>query len=352
MLDQGGARIAVDAMGSDKGPAEMVAAVKLALEAFPQLLPITLVGRQDTLQPLLQQQGLSSHPKLAIHHASEVIEMDDKPKAALRQKRDASMLRGIELVKDGAAKVLVSCGNTGCLMGAGFIKLRAMEGIERPALATIMPRKRGHFVLIDAGANPVAKPENLVHNAVLGSNYCQVVLGIPSPRVALMTIGTEEGKGTELTLQAHELLKRIQHVVNYAGPMEGFQLFEDSDQGIDVVVCDGFTGNVLLKACESLFGLLKSFVSEEIRKNPMRVAGYYLAKGAFDAIKQQVRPERYGGAPLLGLRGHILKAHGSSNRESVMNAIRIANEIVSQDLNRQICSDIERANCAIFDTSR
>lgn len=351
MLDQGGACIAVDAMGSDKGPAEMVAAVKMAISSYPELRPIILVGREDELKPLLEKEGLSSHPKLSLFHASEVIAMDDKPLVALKRKKDASMIRAIELVQEGKAKCVVSCGNTGSLMACGTLKLRTMDGVERPALATVMPRKTGHFVLLDAGANPLAKPEHLVHNAVLGSDYCKVVLGIENPRVGLMTIGTEEGKGTDLTNQANALLKRIPHVINYAGPIEGFHMFAETEDRVDVVVCDGFTGNVLLKASESLFGLLKGFLTEEIKKNPIRKIGYLLSKGAFDAIKTQVNPDRYGGAPLLGLKGNILKAHGSSNREAVMNAIRIANEIVSQDMNKYILADIAEANQVIYDTS-
>lgn len=345
MLEKKSSCIAIDAMGSDKGPAEMVAATKLAVEKVTDLRPIILVGDEAVLKPLLEKEGLSSHPDISIFHASEVITMDDKPLVALKKKRDASMLRAIELVKDGAASCVVSCGNTGSLMAAGTIKLRTMEGVDRPALATVMPRKSGHFVLIDAGANPTAKAEHLVHNAVLGSDYCKLVLGIERPKVGLMTIGTEEGKGTDLINQAHALLKRTDGLIEYEGLIEGFQTFEE---GVDVVVCDGFTGNILLKVCESLFSLLKEFVSEELQRNVMRKMGYLLSKGAFDAIKNQLSPERYGGAPLLGLKGNVLKAHGSSNRHAVMNAIRIANEIVSNDLNRHILEDIEKANALIY----
>ncbi len=345
MLEQKSSCIAIDAMGSDKGPAEMVAATKLAVQHVANLRPIILVGNEAVLKPLLEKEGLSSHPNISIFHASEVITMDDKPLVALKKKKDASMLRAIELVKNGDASCVLSCGNTGSLMAAGTIKLRTLDGIDRPALASVMPRKRGHFVLIDAGANPTAKAEHLVHNAILGSNYCRLVLGIDKPKVGLMTIGTEEGKGTDLVNQAHALLKQVDGLIHYEGLIEGFQTFEE---GVDVVVCDGFTGNILLKACESLFMLLKGFVTEEIQANMMRKMGYLLSKGAFDAIKKQLNPERYGGAPLMGLKGNVLKAHGSSNKEAVMNAIRIANEIVSNDLNRHILEDIEKANNIIY----
>src|SRR6186997_664242 len=190
-------RIAVDAMGGDLGPGEVVAAVKLALSQ-PGISPITLVGDQAVLAPLLAQAGLGRSSRLSIHHASEVITMDDKPLNALKRKKDASMVRAIELVKNGEAGVVVSCGNTGALMAGGTLRLRTMEGVARPALAAICPREGGHFVLIDAGANPEAKPEHLVHNAILGTHYCRVMLGVKSPRVGLMNIGTEEGKGNAL----------------------------------------------------------------------------------------------------------------------------------------------------------
>lgn len=343
---QAKACIAVDAMGADKGPSEIVAAVRLAFDAFPDLSPILLVGQETVLNPIVEEAGLASHPNLRVIHASQIVDMDDKPLQAMKQKRDSSMARSIELVKDGEAAVVVSCGNTGTLMANGTIRLRTMDGVERPALATVMPRQKGHFVLIDAGANPLAKAEHLVHNAVLGSDYCKHVLGNQSPRVGLMTIGTEEGKGNETTNAANELLKKISGIINYHGPVEGFQLFEDV---VDVVVCDGFTGNVILKTCESLFKcLFKDFLGGEIKRNPLRQFGYLCSQGAYDAIRTQLNPDRYGGAPLLGLKGNILKAHGSSNREAVMNAIRIANEIISKDLNSQITGDIEKANRFIF----
>lgn len=342
MHDRGKTCIAVDAMGSDKGPAEVVAAVAMALKEYPEMASIILVGQEAILAPIVQSAGLQDHRKLSIQHASQIVDMEDKPLQAMKQKKDSSMARAIELVKEGKATVVVSCGNTGTLMASGTIRLRTIEGIERPALATVMPRQEGHFVLIDAGANPSAKPEHLVHNAVLGSAYCQHVLGTENPRVGLMTIGTEEGKGNETTNAANKLLKSIPEIINYHGPIEGFQLFENV---VDVVVCDGFTGNVILKTSESLFKcLFKDFLGRELRKNPLRQLGYLFSKGAYTAIRNQLNPERYGGAPLLGIKGNILKAHGSSNREALKSAIRIANEIISKDLNSQITSYIARAN--------
>ena len=326
-------------MGGDLGPSEVVAAVKLALA--DELAPIVLVGNQAELNHLLKQEGLSGHAKISILHASEVITMEDKPLQALKKKKDSSMLRAIELVKSGDARVAISCGNTGALMAGGTLRLRMMNGIDRPALAAVIPRAEGYFILIDAGANPEAKPEHLVHNAVLGANYAKVILGLDAPRVGLITIGTEEGKGNALIAETHEQLKKIGSVINYVGPIEGFQVFRNT---VDVVVCDGFVGNTLLKTWESLAKFITTILKEELQQNPLRMAGALLAKGAFNSLKARMNPDRYGGAPLLGLKGNILKAHGSSNRHAIASAIRAADKIIHQDLYHRIEHDIARAN--------
>lgn len=339
-----GKRIAIDAMGGDLGPTEVVAAVQLALKEFPALNPITLVGDEGILGPLMKEFGLTKSQRLSVHHASEVITMDDKPLTALKKKKDSSMVRAIELVKAGEAGVVLSCGNTGALMAGGTLRLRPMEGIARPALAAICPREGGHFVLIDAGANPEAKPEHLVHNAILGSHYCRVMLGVKRPRVGLMNIGTEEGKGSALITETNESLRRVGDLINYAGPIEGFHVFAEH---VDVVVCDGFVGNIMLKSWESLVKFFSSMLKEELQANPLRLAGAILSKGAFHAFKERINPERYGGAPLLGLNGNVLKAHGSSNRRAIRSAIRAANEMVKADMNQHIEGDIAKANALL-----
>lgn len=330
-------------MGGDLGPAEVVEAVKLALDDAA-MDPITLVGDEAALRPLLATAGLAASPRVAVLHASEVITMDDKPLQALKKKKDSSMVKAIDLVKSGDARVAISCGNTGALMAGSTLRLRMMDGVDRPALAAVIPRDGGHFILIDAGANPEAKAEHLVHNAILGSNYAKVILGIPSPRVGLITIGTEEGKGNALIAETHELLKRTGGVLNYVGPIEGFQVFRDT---VDVVVCDGFVGNILLKTWESLAKFITSLLKGELQANPVRMAGAMLAKGAFDTLKTRMNPDRYGGAPLLGVRGNILKAHGSSNRHAIASAIRAAAKIIHQDLYRHTIEDVARANALL-----
>lgn len=333
--------VLLDAMGADRGVAEMVRAVSLALENVPAVRTLTLVGKERLIKKLLERAGLASDRRIIVEPANEVILMHDKPREVYKSKKDASMFRTMDMLKSGQGEIMVSCGNTGAMMFGGTLKLRPMPGVERPALGTAMPSRMQYFILIDAGANPTARPEHLMHQAILGAQYARIVLGLPNPRVGLLTIGTEEGKGTELILKTHEYLRSINGVINYAGPIEGFQVFQHA---VDVIVCDGFTGNIVLKTCESLFLSMKDFLKDEIKKTPFRMAGAILSQGAFNQVKTQLNPDKYGGAPLLGLNGDILKAHGSSNRTAIMNAIRIGCEIVTKDMHRRSEEDIARAN--------
>jgi glycerol-3-phosphate acyltransferase PlsX len=340
------ARVAIDAMGGDLGPAEVVAAAQLAL-ADPRLAnDLTLVGQPALLEPLLKHHGLSSNPRVRLHPASEIITMEDKPLKALRTKKDSSMVRAIELIKTGEAGAVVSCGNTGALMAGGTLRLRTIEGIERPALAAVIPRANGYFILIDAGANPEADPRHLAHNALVGSHYARVLFGIERPRVGLLTIGTEEGKGNALSNATHEILKRAgaAELINYAGPTEGFQVFTDH---CDVAVCDGFVGNLLLKSWESLAKFFKATLESELKANPLRLAGAAISRGAFKALKARMNPDRYGGAPLLGLRGNVLKAHGSSNRHALHAAIIAADKVIRADFLGKVAHDVAAFNAVI-----
>ena len=333
--------IAVDAMGGDHGPAEVVAALRLAFDAFPDLRPVILVGDEAQLRPLLAEAGLAQHPKLATHHASEVVSMEDDVMTAIRRKKDASMLRAMDLVKEGKAAAVVSTGNTKILVAAGTLKLRTLDGVERPALAPVIPCDDGHLILIDGGANPEATPRHLVHNAILGTHYCRVELGIERPRVGLLTIGTEEGKGNALTNETHLALKSLGKLVNYVGPIEGFQVFLHE---VDVVVCDGFTGNICLKTWESLVKFVGRELKSLFKANLLRMLAALLGKGALRGLKNRIQPERYGGAPLLGLRGCVIKAHGSANRYALMNAIHDASEFLRTDLVHHIEADVAAAN--------
>jgi len=334
--------LAVDAMGGDKGPSEILAGIAKSASFAPRDLDFQLFGREEELSPLLSSDVALSHLNLSIHHAPEVVEMDEKPIAGIKNKKNSSMALALQSLKEGNADALLSCGNTGCLMAGGTIRLRTLEGVERPALCTIWPGRERYFTLLDAGANPHPKPFHIVQNAILGSNYARVALGLVRPKVGLLTIGTEEGKGNELIHDAHEMLKEIDgSIVNYAGLIEGFQIFENV---VDVVVCDGFVGNIVLKACESLSKLIGSFLDEELKRNTLRKTGALLSMGAFRGLKQRINPEQFGGAPLLGLNRNVIKAHGSSNRNHVSGAIKIALDLVQHNMIGQMLEDVKGAN--------
>lgn len=341
--------IVVDAMGGDEGPAEVLEGVKLAFEELDQIEKLIVVGDQAILGPLIAASPLINDSRLELHHASQVVDMDDKPIPALKSKKDASMFVGMDLIKEGRASVLMSAGNTGALMAGGTIKFRPLEGIDRPAIGSVWPSLRGRFILIDAGANPASTPENLVHNAILGAHYAKVALGVENPRVGLLTIGTEEGKGTEITNITHQYLKQCKPFLNYQGLIEGFQVFDDI---VEVIVCDGFVGNIVLKTCESMFKTLKQCVKEELTQTWLGRAGALLALPAFTRLKIRLSPEQFGGAPLLGLKSMILKAHGSSNRYAFMNAIRIGLQVSQHNMNDDIVADAKQANAIIEQTKK
>ncbi len=328
--------LAVDTMGGDNGPEEILGGIASAIEEFSVGVEYVLVGDERKLKPLVKKHPRLSQGPIRIHHASEVIGMDEKPVASLKAKKDSSMVRALELVSEGKADAVLSCGNTGSLMAGGTIKLRMLDGIDRPALATIWPGSKRYFVLLDAGANPESKSIHLLHNAVLGSNYARVVLGIDKPKLGLLSIGTEEGKGNELIQEAHILLKQMHGLLNYQGLIEGLQMFNNE---VDVVVCDGFVGNVVLKTCESLCKMISSFLDEELRRNALRKTGALLSKGAFKGLKQRINPEHLAGAPLLGLKKPVVKAHGSSNRHQIEGAIRITLDVVRRDMIGHILAD-------------
>lgn len=335
-----GPSIAIDAMGSDLGPSEIIAGLALALRGSRALDPelcFTVVGQPAAIEPALAENGLTGDPRVSMAAASEVIGMDEKPLQSLKQKKDSSMVVTFNLVREGKAKAALSCGNTGSLMAGGTLRIRPLPGVERPALATVIPTRKNHFVLLDAGANPEPTDRQMVQNAILGANFSKVVLGVTKPRVGLLTIGTEEGKGCTLVNDTHELLKNCGSLINYAGPIEGFQVFEDV---VDVVVCDGFVGNIVLKVCESLFKMLKVYVRDELRANPLRMAGALLSRGAFNQIRARLNPDQYAGAPLLGLQSPVFKAHGSSSRTAIAGAIHLVADSLQRDMTTHIAADI------------
>jgi glycerol-3-phosphate acyltransferase PlsX len=329
-------RIAVDVMGGDHGCAVVIEGAKQALEADKSIAALYLVGDEAQINPAREQAGLRDS-RVEIVHASEVLTMEDKPQS-VRTKKDSSMVRAIELVYEGKADAIISPGNTGALV-AGSLKLRRLDGIERPALAARMPSRTKDFVLIDAGATPVCEPLHLAQFAIMGDIYAKGLLGLDRPRVGILSNGSEETKGNELTREAVKLCAQLD--LNFIGYVEGFDLFSDA---VDVAVADGFTGNIVLKTAESLGYAIKNLLKAELTATPIRKLGAMLAKGGLLKLKQRMDPEVYGGAVLLGLNGVVIKAHGSSRERSIANAIRVATEEISHGVNQIISQQIAKAN--------
>lgn len=331
-------RIVVDVMGGDHGPGVVIEGVKQALQSIERITEIWLVGNQDEIKAALTKIGLKD-PRVRIEHASEVLTMSDKPVEGLRKKKNCSILRAVDLLKEGKGEALISPGNTGGIVAAATIRLRKLDGVDRVGIATVIPAQENEFVLLDSGANVDGRPLHLVHYAVMGSVYSRQVLGYKNPRVGILSNGTEENKGNELTLEAHRLCKAVD--LNFIGNVEGHDLFHNR---VDVVICDGFVGNIVLKTVESFAKGLVSWLQKELTKNPKRILGAILAKNALRTIKRRMDPDAYGGAPLLGLNGNVMKAHGSARERAIMNAIRLSTEAIHNQINQIIRDEIERAN--------
>jgi glycerol-3-phosphate acyltransferase PlsX len=330
-------RIAVDVMGGDHGCAVVIAGVKQALEADKSIATIHLVGREADIEAARREADLADS-RVQIVNATEVLTMEDKPVEAIRKKKDSSMVRAIELVYEGKADAIISPGNTGALV-AGSMKLRRLDGVKRPAIAARMPSRTGDFVLLDAGANDVCEPLHLAQFAVMGGIYGKEILALDRPRVGILSNGSEETKGTDLTREAAKLCSLLD--LNFIGYVEGFDLFNDA---VDVVVTDGFTGNIVLKTAESLGYAMMHLLKYELTANPLRHLGAFLSQGALRGVKKRLDPEVYGGAALLGLNGIVIKAHGSSRERAIMSAIRVATEEISHGVNQIISQQIARAN--------
>jgi glycerol-3-phosphate acyltransferase PlsX len=331
-------RIAVDVMGGDHGCGIVIDGVKLALQACPGVTEFYLIGQRAEIEAALTR-ARCRDARLKILHASEIMTMDDKPLDAVRKKKDCSMVRAMELVRDRKADAVISPGNTGGLVAAATLKLRRLDSVDRPAIATVMPSGKGEFLLIDAGANHECKPVHLLQFAIMGSVYSRELLRHKKPRVGILSNGTEETKGNELTRDAAKLCQQAN--LNFIGYVEGHDLFSD---GVEVVVTDGFIGNIVLKTVESLGKAVLRLLRRELTVNPLRKFGATLARGAFQNIKRRMDPEAYGGAPLLGLNGTVIKAHGSARERAIMNAIRVATETIQHKINDTIDREISQAN--------
>jgi glycerol-3-phosphate acyltransferase PlsX len=329
--------IALDAMGSDRQPKpEIEGAIQAARHYDVRVL---LVGPEEILRRELARHPSVSELPIEIVHASEVITMDDRAVQAVRTKRDSSMRVGLRMVRDGRAAGFVSAGNTGAVMATAKMVLGAIPGVDRPALAAVFPTIRGTAAeLLDVGANVDCTAQNLEQFAVMGEIYYRTMFGTQRPRVGLLSIGEEEIKGNDLTKEALQLLKQLR--LNFIGNVEGRDLYNGE---VDVIVADGFVGNVALKISEGVASLVRYTLKESLKATITRQVGYLLSRSAFADFKKRLDHTEYGGAPLLGVKGVCFITHGSSNANAIKNAIRVAAEFAEHQIN----GEIEKALAAI-----
>ncbi len=327
--------IAVDAMGGDHFPKPEVEG---ALQAVKSLsLKVILVGREEVVTKELDRHGNWRALPIEVHHASEVITMEDSAGKAVRAKKDSSIRVAARLVRDGTAHGFVSAGNTGAVMATAKMVMGLAHGVDRPALASAFPTLNGNpVVMIDVGANVDSSPSMLAQFAVMGDIYSRLIFHTKNPKVGLLSIGEEDHKGNALTHEAMPLLKTLRHI-NFIGNVEGRDIYTGK---VDVVVCDGFVGNVALKTSEGLEEVIRQMLREALSKSPTRKLGALLAKGAFAEFKKRVDYSEHGGAPLLGLKNVCLICHGRSPAKAIKNAIRVAGEFAAEKISDQIATEL------------
>jgi phosphate acyltransferase len=327
-------KIAVDSMGSDNSPYSEVEGTVQAAKAYD--VNVILVGKESLLAPLLKEAGGDKLP-IEIRNATQVIAMDEAPTAALRKKRDSSIRVAAELVREKIASGLVSAGNTGAVMAISKMVFGSVPGVDRPALATVLPTLTGHAVLLDVGANVACKPHHLVQFAVMGHLFSKKIVGVATPRVGLMSVGEEESKGNELTKEVHRTLKQLH--LNFIGNVEGRDIYNGR---ADVIVCDGFTGNVALKTSEGLIEAVLKLLKDELSRNLQAKLGALLSQQSFKRLKKRLDYSEYGGAPLLGLRGVSIICHGRSSSNAIKNAIRVAKEFAENQVNAKLEAELSQ----------
>ncbi len=329
-------RIVLDAMGGDFAPRVPVMGAVQAVKDFD--VSVVLVGDEAVIKKELSKY---SYPpdRIKILHAPQTISMEEQPSRALK-KKDSSVHKGIELVKNGEADAFVSAGNTGAVMAVSLFTAGRLKGVERPAISTILPNLTGYTFLLDVGANVDCKPHHLLQFAIMGSAYAKYVLKEDNPKVGLLNIGEEEGKGNELAKEAYKLLSKAKEKgLNFVGNAEGRDIYSGK---FDVIVCDGFVGNVALKLSESLAKILAKILKEEIDKHFISRIGALTLKPAIKGFKKRIDYAEWGGAPLLGVKVPVIISHGSSNAKAIKNAVRIAAEFAKSKLNEHIVEDLER----------
>jgi len=320
-------------MGGDFAPQAVVDGAVEAAKEFDA--GIILVGIEQTVQDALARHPGAGSLPIEVRNASQVVDMLDSPATVFRRKKDSSIRVANELVRSGEAVAVISAGHTGAAMATSLFVLGMVEGVERPAIATMMPTTEGACVVLDVGANVDCRPHHLLQFAVMGEVFAKNLLKNPNPRVGLLSIGEEATKGNELTKEAFKLLKETS--LNFIGNVEGRDVMTGT---ADVIVCDGFIGNVVLKTAEAVAEAIGKMLRKNIGNNLTRKAGYLLMRPAFDAMKRRMDPEEYGGAPFLGVNGISIIGHGRSSARAIRNAIRVAVEFAKSDVNRHIHRDI------------
>jgi glycerol-3-phosphate acyltransferase PlsX len=326
-------QIALDAMGGEHAPHATVEGAVMAARSHGAR--VILVGDEERIYSELEKHDTSGL-SLSVYHAPYVVGMHESPSLAIRQNRDSSIKVALGLVKEGEADAVVSAGNSGAAMAFAMFILKKLEGVERPAIATVHPTPTGVSILVDAGGNVDCKPVHLIQFAIMGSVYAKLLLGKETPRVGLLSNGAEEGKGNELTRESHAILKRTG--LNYAGYVEGRDIYNGN---ADVVVCDGFVGNVALKISEGLADAIGTILRDEIEKSLRAKLGYLLIKGAFANLEKRVDYSEYGGAPLLGINGICLISHGNSSAKAVMNAVLLGVKLAERGFNQLLEEELE-----------
>jgi glycerol-3-phosphate acyltransferase PlsX len=329
-------RIGIDAMGGDHGPTVVAEGVALALGEMGDQVQVTLVGDESQIRAALAK-AHASHLPIQVVHARESIDMAEKATAAARRKAETSIGVLTEMVKEGKVDAMFSAGNTGAVVATALLGLGRLQGVSRPALASFFPNPRGGTVVLDVGANAECKAGWLVQFAHMGSVYARYLLGRDNPTIGLLSIGEEETKGNNLVLETHELIKRASHL-NFIGNVEGRDVFKGT---CDVVVTDGFTGNVVLKTAESVAGLVAHKIKEELRRDPLAWMGAILLRPALKRLKAEIDWEEYGAAPLLGVDGVCFIGHGSSRARAFRSAVRTLARFVENRVNEHIRDEIQ-----------
>ncbi|MCK5681557.1 phosphate acyltransferase PlsX [bacterium] len=327
-------KIAVDAMGGDRAPEEVVAGAVAAAKNLN--LQIILVGIQERVESELEKHDIKNLP-IFIQPAAEVVTMDDSPSKAMRRKRESSIAVGLRLVRDGRAQGFISAGNSGATMAIAMVTLKKLKGIDRPAIVTCLPTLKEPVTILDVGGNVDCAPLHLAQFAIMGSVYSQRVMSRKFPKVGLLSNGEEESKGNELTRATNELLKNSP--LNYLGPVEGRDIYTGD---VDVIVCDGFVGNIVLKTSESLALSMTEILRQELTATTTRKLGAWLCKSGLKEMKQRVDYSEYGGAPLLGINGNCFIAHGSSCRKAIKNGIRLCAEFAEQQVNTHLLNELDK----------